>query len=99
MRNSEIIAKLERSNFKERNVMRTKARSGDHHEDKKSVETGEERVSGSPSPPPLVLSRTPGPGQITTSRSMSIQTTGAPLMMYPEVFTTRPQDIPVTEVE
>jgi len=92
LRNSEIIAKLERSSFKERHVMRTKGRK-----DVKSVQTGDGRVAGVPSPPPVVL-RTPGPGQITTTRSLSIQTTGAPLMMYPEVFTTRPQDVPVTEV-
>ena len=120
LRNPEIIAKLERSTFKERNVIRTKSRSEDDLDDKESVQhvtqsqseseeegemrekTGEERMSG--------------PGlQITTTRSGGAETTITTIMMYPvqqvqhqvqpvppvqfpEVFTSRPQDIPVTEV-
>jgi len=110
LRTSEIIAKLERSNFKERNVIRTKTRSGDDLEDKKlrhvseggqKTKTGRGRERERETPPvwPLmVMSRTAGPRQITTTRSTSTQTSSAPLMMYPEVFTNPPQDVPATEV-
>merc|ERR1711936_1461745 len=108
LRTSEIIAKLERSNFKERNVIRTKTRSGDDLEDKKLRHVSEggqktvrvrERERETPHVWPLmVMSRTAGPRQITTTRSTSTQTSSAPLMMYPEVFTNPPQDVPATEV-
>ena len=116
LRNPEIITKLERSTFKERNVIRTKTRSEDDLDDKEGAQhvtlsrseneedeekrerLGEDRMSG----PEL---------QITTRRSGGTETTMPTIMMYPvdqvqhvppvqypEVFTSRPQDIPVTEV-
>ena len=118
LRNPEIITKLERSTFKERNVIRTQARSEDDLDDKMTVPhvpgslTGsEEEEDGEQSElrefPGEARMRGP-PLQITTSRSAGTETTIPTIMMYPvqpvqpveypEVFTSRPQDIPVTEV-
>ena len=120
LRNPEIIAKLERSTFKERNVIRTKTRSEDDLDDKETVGHVPESLSDSEDDeeqrrPESSVSETrefPGearmtgpPLQITTTRSTGTETTIQTIMMYPvqpvqypEVFTSRPQDIPLTEV-
>ena len=122
LRNPEIITKLERSTFKERNVIRTGARSEDDLDDKMTVphvpgslpgslpgseeeeDEGESEVREFPGEARM----TGAPLQITTSRSAGTETPIPSIMMYPvqpvqpveypEVFTSRPQDIPVTEV-
>ena len=118
LRNPEIITKLERSTFKERNVIRTKTRSEDDLVDKESVphvpqsqveedeeQTGSvERELGARERPGE--DRMTGPAlHITTTKSTRTETTRPTIMMYPvqpvqypEVFTSAPQDIPVTEV-
>ena len=121
LRTPEIITKLERSTFKERNVIRTKTRSEDDLVDKESlphvhqsqsqVEEDEEQTGSVERERPGEDRMTGSALHITTTKSTRTETTRPTIMMYPaqpihpvqpvqypEVFTSAPQDIPVTEV-